>query len=65
LGFGAPVTLKPYFDEIFMHLSNQYLLTFAGSGGGKRGRFERVRVATENPNVEFLTPSEVFIPKNE
>jgi VWFA-related protein len=65
LGFGQPVTLKPYFDEIFTHLSNQYLLTFATSGGGKKGRFERVRVTTEIPNVEFMTPSEVFVPKSE
>jgi hypothetical protein len=65
LGFGQPVTLKPYFDEIFTHLSNQYLLTFTGGSNGKKGRFERVKVATENPNVEFLTPSEVFIPKIE
>ena len=61
LGFGMPVTLKPYFDEIQMHLSNQYLLTFVGNGG-KKGKFERVRVVTEAPNVEFLTPSEVFLP---
>jgi hypothetical protein len=64
LGFGQPVTLKPYFDEIFTHLNNQYLLTFSGSGG-KKGRFERVRVATEIPKVEFMTPSEVFLPKTE
>ncbi len=61
LGFGMPVTLKPYFDEIQMHLNNQYLLTFVGNGG-KKGKFERVRVTTEAPNVEFLTPSEVFLP---
>ncbi|MGA2097633.1 MAG: hypothetical protein ABSH39_15140 [Candidatus Acidiferrum sp.] len=61
LGFGSPVTLKPYFDEILMHLNNQYLLTFVGNGG-KKGKFERVRVTTEVPNVEFLTPSEVFLP---
>jgi VWFA-related protein len=61
LGFGSPVTLKPYFDEIQMHLNNQYLLTFVGNGG-KKGKFERVRVTTEVPNVEFLTPSEVFLP---
>jgi len=65
LGFGEAVTLKPYFDEIFLHLSNQYLLTFATGSGGKRGRFERVRVTTEIPKVEFMTPSEVFIPKGE
>jgi VWFA-related protein len=61
LGFGMPVTLKPYFDEIQTHLNNQYLLTFLGNGG-KKGKFERVRVNTEIKDVEFLTPSEVFLP---
>ena len=61
LGFGMPVTLKPYLDEIQMHLNNQYLLSFLGNGG-KKGKFERVRVVTEAPNTEFLTPSEVFLP---
>src|SRR5437588_5773479 len=61
LGTGAPVTLKPYFDELSTHLSNQYLLTFKASGGAK-GRFERVRVATELPHVEFLAASEAFLP---
>jgi hypothetical protein len=62
LGFGPPVTLKSYFDEISTHLNNQYLLTFEGSGG-KRGRFERIRVTSEVPKVEFMTPSGVFLPK--
>jgi hypothetical protein len=62
LGIGAPVTLKPYFDELSMHLSNQYLLTFKANGGAK-GRFERVRVvATELPSVEFLAAPQVFLP---
>jgi len=61
LGFGSPVMLKPYFDEILMHLNNQYLVSFVGNGG-KKGKFERVRVVSEVPNVEFLTPSEVFLP---
>jgi hypothetical protein len=63
LGFGAPVSIKPYLDEIRDHLNNQYLLTFEGSGG-KKGRFERVRVATELPKVKFMTPSAVFLPKS-
>jgi hypothetical protein len=62
LGFGPPVTLKGYFDEISNHLNNQYLLTFEGSGG-KRGRFERIRVTSEVPGVEFMTSSGVFLPK--
>jgi VWFA-related protein len=65
LGFERPVTLKPYLDELQEHLNNQYLLTFEGGAGGKKGKFERVRVATEIPNVEFLTPSEVFLPPSE
>ena len=61
LGTGAPVTLKPYFDELSMHLSNQYLLTFKASGSAK-GRFERVRVAaTELPSVEFLAAPQAFL----
>lgn len=61
LGYERPVNLSSYFDEIQEHLENQYLLTFAGSGG-KKGKFERVRVMTELPNVQFLTPSAVFLP---
>jgi len=61
LGTGAPVTFKPYFDELSLHLSNQYLLTFKASGGAK-GRFQRVKVATELPHVEFLAASQAFLP---
>jgi hypothetical protein len=61
LGTGAPVTFKPYLDEIGVHLSNQYLLTFNGSGG-KKGRFERAHVATELPNTEFMAPSQAYLP---
>jgi VWFA-related protein len=61
LGLGMPVNLKPYFDEIERNLNNQYLLAFAGNGGQK-GKFERVKVTTEVANVQFLTPSEVFLP---
>ncbi|GAC1687749.1 MAG: hypothetical protein PVS2B2_26570 [Candidatus Acidiferrum sp.] len=64
LGSLEPVALKPYFDEIQEHLSNQYLLTFTGRGGNK-GRLERVRAVTEVSGVELLAPSEVFLPANE
>jgi hypothetical protein len=58
---GTPVTLRPYFDEIAMHLSNQYLLSFAGSGGAK-GKYQSVKVKSEHPDVEFLIPAAAFIP---
>jgi hypothetical protein len=60
LSSGVPVTLKPYFDEIQEHLQNQYLLSFAGDAG-KKGKFERIKVTTEVPNVEFMLPSVVFV----
>jgi hypothetical protein len=61
LGGGVPVTLKPYFDEIKEHLDNQYILSFERDGG-RKGKFERIKVTTEIPNVEFLLPSAVYIP---
>ncbi len=60
LGVSAPVSLKPYFDEIAQHLNNQYLLSFVGSGGEK-GRYQPVKLRTEFKDVEFFTPSAVFI----
>lgn len=61
LGTGAPVTIKPYLDELSTHLSNQYLLTFKASGGPK-GRFERARPTTELGYVEFMHAPQVFLP---
>ena len=61
LGFGTPVSIKPYLDEINTHLGNQYLLSFAGAGGQK-GKLVSVKVRTELPDVEFLTPNAAFVP---
>jgi hypothetical protein len=61
LGTGMPVTFKPWLDEIGVHLGNQYLLTFSASGG-KKGRFERLRVHTELPNTEFMAPAQAYLP---
>lgn len=61
LGLSEAVTLKPYFDELAVHLRNQYLLTFNGSGGAK-GRFQRVHLGTEVSGVQFLNAPEAFLP---
>jgi hypothetical protein len=61
LGLQTPVSLKPYFEEIGQHLSNQYLLTFAGSDGPK-GKYQSVKVKTEIKDVELFTPAAVFLP---
>lgn len=59
--FGQPVNITPYLDEISTHLNNQYLLTFAGSGG-PRGKYQSMKVKTELSGVEFMTPSAVYLP---
>ncbi len=61
LGTQSPVSLKPYLDEIAVHLNNQYLLTFAGNGGSK-GKYQSVKVKTPLKEVELITPAAVFIP---
>ena len=61
LGVNEAVTFKPYLDELATHLRNQYLLTFNGSGGAK-GRFARVKLATELANVQFLHAPNAFLP---
>ncbi len=54
LFYQAPVTLKPYFDEIRFHLSNQYLLTFAEDGGPK-GKYVSVKLKTELADLDLMT----------
>jgi hypothetical protein len=61
LGTQSPVSLKPYLDEIAVHLNNQYLLTFAGNGGAK-GKYQSMKVKPQLKEVEFFTPAQVFIP---
>ncbi|HMD43174.1 MAG TPA: hypothetical protein VKH45_08870 [Candidatus Acidoferrum sp.] len=61
LGTQAPVSLKPYLDEITQHLGNQYLLSFAASGGNK-GKYQSVKVKTDLKDVEFFTPAAAYIP---
>lgn len=61
LGSGVPVSLKPFFDEIRLHLNNQYLLTLTGSRGPK-GKYESVKVKTELPGVEFFAFDAIYLP---
>jgi hypothetical protein len=60
LGTSAPVSIKPYLDEIQYHLNNQYLLTFAGDGGSK-GKLVRLQLKTELPEVEFSHSNNAYL----
>jgi hypothetical protein len=61
LGSAAPVSFKPYLDEIQLHLNNQYLLTFAGDGGPKE-KSVRLQIKSELPNVEFSHADNAYLP---
>jgi hypothetical protein len=61
LSLQMPVDLTPYFNSIQKHLNNQYLLAFVGNGG-RKGKYESVKVTSELPDVGFLSPSAVFLP---
>ena len=60
LGTSAPVSFKPYLDELQTHLGNQYLLTFAGDGGSK-GKYVRIQLKTELPDAEFSHANNAYI----
>jgi len=60
LGTSAPVSFKPYLDELNVHLNNQYLLGFVGDGGAK-GKFVRIQLKTELHDIEFSHANNAFI----
>jgi hypothetical protein len=60
LGFTAPVSFKPYLDELLLHLNNQYLLSFAGDGGAK-GKYVRIQIKSELSDVEFSHANNAYI----
>jgi VWFA-related protein len=65
LDYTKPVSFKPYLDEIQEHLNNQYLLAFDAGPGGKKGKFEGIRVTSELKHLEFFTFHEAFVPASE
>jgi hypothetical protein len=61
MGFGPPVSFAPYLDDLAQHLSHQYLLTFLAKPE-KKASFQRIKLRTEVPEVEFIAPHRVFVP---
>jgi hypothetical protein len=60
LGTSAPVSIKPYLEEIQRHLNNQYLLTFAGDGGGK-GKLVPLQLQTELTQVKLSHANNAYL----
>jgi hypothetical protein len=61
LGFGSPVSLAPYLEEICGHLAHQYRVTLLVKPDNRAG-FRDVRFATEVPNAEVVAATQVYVP---
>lgn len=61
LGNGAPVSFRPYLDDVADKLNHQYLLTFQAKPEKKAG-LQSVKVTTEVPNAQLLHASQVYVP---
>ena len=61
LGNGAPVSFRPYLDDLSNKLNHQYLLTFQAKPEKKAG-LQGVKVTTEVPNAQLLHASQVYVP---
>lgn len=61
IGYGAPVSFKPYLDDLSGKLGNQYLLTFTAKPEKKAG-MQRVKLQTEVPNAELVSADAVYVP---
>jgi len=60
LGTSTLVSFTPYLDRFQKALDNQYFLVFLAVPKKKAG-FQRVRIETELPNSELLSPDNVWV----
>ena len=60
LGTSSLVSFKPYLERLQKNLENQYYLVFLAVPK-KRAGFQRVRIETELPNSEILSPDNVWV----
>jgi hypothetical protein len=62
IGFtGAPVSFEPFLEDVGRHLDHQYWLTFLAKPQKKSG-WQRIKVTTEVPNAELVSPHKVYVP---
>lgn len=60
-GTQTPINFEPIFKNMKERLGRQYLLTFSAAPG-KKGAYDRLRLSTEQPGIEFVAPSRVYVP---
>jgi hypothetical protein len=60
-GFGTPVSMRPFLEEMARHLSHQYVVTFSAKPT-KKSSYENIHVRTEVSGVEVTGPSIVYVP---
>jgi len=61
-GTETPIAFQPFLSQLGRDLSRQYVLTFEAAQG--KGAYERLRVTTEQPHVELIAPTRVFVPNS-
>lgn len=60
-GTRTPIDFGSILQQIKRGLENQYLLTFRAVPG-KKGSYDRLHLTTEQPDVELIAPSRVYVP---
>ena len=60
-GLQTPIDFESIFKRLNDLLGNQYLLTFRAEQG-KKDSYDRLRLSTEQPGIELVAPSHVFVP---
>jgi hypothetical protein len=60
LGFGAPTSFDPYFEDVQRHLDHQYFLAFIPKPQKKSG-WQKIKVTTEVSNAEVVSPHKVYV----
>jgi hypothetical protein len=61
IGFGSPVSIKPYLDQLNDIFGNQYLLGFEATPARRAG-LQFVNVGTEIPGVDLSAADAVWVP---
>lgn len=60
-GLQTPIDFRSIFQHLEDRLGDQYLLTFSAEQG-RKGSYDRLHLTTEQPDVELIAPSRVYVP---